>query len=57
MKAIDRFDPDRGFAFTSFAVPTMLGELKRYFRDLGWVVRVPRAVQELKLRLDTRSTT
>jgi RNA polymerase sigma-B factor len=52
VKAIDRFDPDRGIAFTSFAVPTVLGEVKRYFRDLGWVVRVPRSVQELKQRLD-----
>jgi RNA polymerase sigma-B factor len=52
VKAIDRFDPERGIAFTSFAVPTVLGEIKRYFRDLGWVVRVPRSVQELKQRLD-----
>jgi RNA polymerase sigma-B factor len=57
LKAIERFDPDRGIAFTSFAVPTILGELKRYFRDLGWTVRVPRDVQELKLRVDALNQT
>jgi RNA polymerase sigma-B factor len=46
IKAIQRFDPDRGHAFTSFAVPTILGELRRYRRDTGWAVRVPRAIQE-----------
>jgi RNA polymerase sigma-B factor len=51
LKAIARFDPDRGFAFTSFATPTMLGELKRYFRDSGWAVHVPRGVKERALEV------
>jgi RNA polymerase sigma-B factor len=52
LKAIERFDPDRGLAFSSLAVPTILGEIKRYFRDLGWTVRVPRDIQELALRME-----
>jgi RNA polymerase sigma-B factor len=51
LKAIARFDPDRGFAFTSFATPTMLGELKRHFRDSGWAVHVPRGVKERAVEL------
>jgi RNA polymerase sigma-B factor len=46
LKAIDRFDPARGHNFTSFAIPTVLGELRRYFRDATWAVHVPRSAQE-----------
>ena len=52
LKAIDRFDPSRGIAFSTYAVPTMLGEIRRHFRDRTWAVRVPRDLQELALRVD-----
>jgi RNA polymerase sigma-B factor len=52
LKAIDRFEPGRATAFSSFAVPTILGELKRHFRDRGWSVRVPRDLQELAVRTE-----
>jgi len=52
VKAVDRWDPDRGLAFSSYAVPTILGELRRYFRDATWDVRPARDVQELCLSVE-----
>jgi RNA polymerase sigma-B factor len=51
IKAVDGFDPERGVEFTGYAVPTIVGELKRHFRDKGWSMRVPRRLQELKLAI------
>lgn len=56
IKAIDRFDERRNVVFSSYAVPTILGELKRHFRDHTWSVRVPRDLQELALRVDRAVT-
>ena len=50
--AVDRFDVHKGFEFSSFATPTIIGEIKRHFRDKGWTIRVPRRIQELSLKVN-----
>lgn len=57
LKAIDRFDPTRGLEFTTFATPTIMGEIKRHFRDKGWSVRVPRRLQELSAKVNQATDT
>jgi RNA polymerase sigma-B factor len=57
IKAIDRFDPGRATKFTSYAAPTILGELKRHFRDKGWALRVPRELQERTLAVSRETET
>src|SRR5215469_11767712 len=52
IKAIDRFDHERGVEFTTYATPTIIGEIKRHFRDKGWSVKVPRRLQELNLAVN-----
>lgn len=56
LKAIDRFAPDRGVEFSTYATPTIVGEIKRHFRDLGWSIRVPRRLQEMRLSLSTATS-
>ncbi len=56
IKAIDRFDLERGVEFSTYATPTIVGELKRHFRDKGWAIRVPRRLQELSLKLNKTTT-
>lgn len=51
LKAVERYDPDRGIPFAAFAIPTVVGELRRHFRDRGWMVRVPRRLKDLHLRI------
>ncbi len=55
LKAIDRFQLERGVEFTTYATPTIVGEIKRYFRDKGWAVKVPRRLQELNLAVNRAS--
>ena len=52
VSAVERFDPDKGFEFSSFATPTILGEIKKYFRDKQWSLKVPRRLKEIAAKLN-----
>jgi RNA polymerase sigma-B factor len=53
IKSVDRFDTDRGVEFSTYATPTVIGEIKRHFRDKGWAIRVPRRLQELRMQINS----
>jgi len=55
--AVDRYDVDKGFEFSSFATPTIIGEIKKHFRDKGWTIRVPRRIQELSKKINNAKVT
>src|ERR1700754_2850246 len=57
IKAVDRYEADRGVEFAGFAIPTIVGELKRHFRDRTWSIRVPRRLQELRLAINGANNT
>jgi RNA polymerase sigma-B factor len=57
IKAVDKFDPERGTEFTAYAIPTIIGEIKRHFRDRTWDIRVPRRLQELRLDISEATST